>query len=356
MTQMDLSLPEILNRSKWQPLQDALAETTQMAIITVDYKGRPTTAHSKCSEFCGHTRSNAQLEELCMKCDARGGLEAVRANRPYIYHCHFGIVDIAIPIIVDNQYLGAIMAGQVRLAEEDSEVELDSVFTPKNQGLLQQTLSDYKSAYAALPRLTLSEIESVTSMLYQLADYIIGEAVDKHLRQETLMTMLYGGHGSAFVQKTHPEITGETSPERFEVNAFKQVKKDIADSLLDVLLTSTPEMHAGLTHPALNAAFDYIYAHKSDPIHLEDVANACYLSPSYFSRLFKKEIGISFNAYVSKLKILWAKSLLETTTMPISQISDALGFSDSGYFIKKFKSHFGVTPGLYRADLKKSDR
>nr|WP_249930836.1 helix-turn-helix transcriptional regulator [Paenibacillus polymyxa] len=62
------------------------------------------------------------------------------------------------------------------------------------------------------------------------------------------------------------------------------------------------------------------------------------LSPSYFSRLSAKETGENFTTYLAKLKIKWAKQLLEVTDMPISQISDELGFNESGYFIKIFKN------------------
>nr|WP_253806583.1 helix-turn-helix domain-containing protein [Paenibacillus polymyxa] len=44
----------------------------------------------------------------------------------------------------------------------------------------------------------------------------------------------------------------------------------------------------------------------------------------------------------------WAKQLLEVTDMPISQISDELGFNESGYFIKIFKKFEEITPSLYR--------
>ncbi|MDO7203715.1 helix-turn-helix domain-containing protein [Paraclostridium bifermentans] len=47
----------------------------------------------------------------------------------------------------------------------------------------------------------------------------------------------------------------------------------------------------------------------------------------------------------------WAKALLEETDMTINEISDELGFSESGYFIKIFKKYEGVTPNLYKSIL-----
>lgn len=123
MSMGSFDLDEILDLPRWQKLQDKLACMTNMAIITVDYKGTPITQHSMCCPFCQSVRANPQLFKYCQICDSRGGLEAVRSQKPYIYLCHFNIIDIAIPITVDDKYLGAIMAGQIRL---DGAADLES--------------------------------------------------------------------------------------------------------------------------------------------------------------------------------------------------------------------------------------
>lgn len=83
------------------------------------------------------------------------------------------------------------------------------------------------------------------------------------------------------------------------------------------------------------------------------MAKVCHISQSYFSRLFSKEMGQSFSNYISKLKIKWAKDILEESDMSISQISDELGFNEPGYFIKIFKKYERVTPSLYRKYCKR---
>ena len=120
-------LEKILDISKWQALQDSLAQVTGMAIITVDYKGIPITAHSMCTPFCEKVRSNTHLLKRCQRCDSRGGLEAVQINRPYIYKCHYNIIDIAIPITVSDKYVGALMAGQIRTGDEELPEELEQI-------------------------------------------------------------------------------------------------------------------------------------------------------------------------------------------------------------------------------------
>lgn len=90
-------------------MQDAIALETHLAIILVDYRGKPVSNHNQVQPFCQLVRNNPKLNAYCEKCDARGSLEAVHRGTPFIYRCHFDIVDIAIPIMVENHYMGAIM-------------------------------------------------------------------------------------------------------------------------------------------------------------------------------------------------------------------------------------------------------
>ncbi|MGL5479384.1 MAG: helix-turn-helix domain-containing protein, partial [Clostridium sp.] len=74
------------------------------------------------------------------------------------------------------------------------------------------------------------------------------------------------------------------------------------------------------------------------------------LSPSYFSRLFKKETGKTVISYINEEKIEKAKELLKNTYLPIINISLDLGFDDCGYFIRVFKKATGVTPKVFREE------
>lgn len=79
---MTVELKNILDLEKWEKLQESLALSTRLAIILVDYKGRPVTKHSQVQPFCQLVRHSPELSKLCEKCDARGGLEAVRTGQP----------------------------------------------------------------------------------------------------------------------------------------------------------------------------------------------------------------------------------------------------------------------------------
>lgn len=173
-----ISLKNIINVKDFQKIQDDISKATGVAILTTDYKGKPFTKHSCCTEFCKIIRSDKDFTHLCEKCDSMGGLEAARSGRPYIYKCHMGLVDFAVPIIVQDQYLGLLMGGQILVEEENSNLEN---IVPMHESIEEHKL---KEAYKNLTVLPLNKIQSISEMLFHISNYIIGEALFKMSQEE----------------------------------------------------------------------------------------------------------------------------------------------------------------------------
>ena len=95
----------------------------------------------------------------------------------------------------------------------------------------------------------------------------------------------------------------------------------------------------------------YLDQNFSSQVTLKDAAEFVRLSPSYISRLFRREFGLSFSAYLTARRLESARHLLQTTHLQIAEIAARCGFSSSSYFIKVFSAHYGLTPGS-RADLR----
>jgi ligand-binding sensor protein len=331
-----LSIEKILNLEKWQPIQDSLAKVTKLAIITVDYKGVPVTAHSSCNSFCTKVRSDPELRTLCQKCDSRAGLEAVRTNEPFIYLCHFGIVDVAIPFTVYGNYIGALMVGQVRLPA-GSQLKLEHI--------IPQTVSPehFSADYNLLPEMSYAEIQLIAHSLNHICNYIIEEALDK----DFLVGMLNKQTSIEYL----PSSAGDY--EKFKIDHFKQIKKDMENLISNAYLSRAQDEAGDQVNPLIKPAIDYLYNNKSTMPSQKDMSKICRLSPSYFSKVFANSQGQSYSSYLTALKITWSKDLLENTDQSIAQISENLGFSDEGYFIKKFKKAEGLTPLVYRKYYRK---
>lgn len=334
-----LHINKILDLDKWKRLQDSLATVTKLAILTVDYKGNPVTSHSSCQSFCQSVRQDPELLPYCQKCDSRGGLEAVRLNEPYVYSCHFNIIDIAIPITIDGKYIGAVMAGQVKLSNPENARDLEQIVTPQSPGLHERKLAELSEQYDQLPVMTYEEVVKISNMLSLLCNYIVEEALNKNLLVEMFE--------KASVSGTQEPLSLSTILPGYSIRNIESIKREMTNAIADAYLSSSPK-EADIASPALQPALDFMHSHKNEQLTLKKAAELCHLSPSYFSRLFAKETGENFSSYAARLKINWAKQLLEITDMPIAQISDELGFNEPGYFIKTFKKYEEITPALYR--------
>ena len=95
---------------------------------------------------------------------------------------------------------------------------------------------------------------------------------------------------------------------------------------------------------------DYIGEHYTDPsLSVSQVASNFQLHPSYLGSVFKKAQHTSVLQYISDLRISAAQKLLKESTMKISEIAEAAGYSDVYYFSKKFKKSCGCSPKEYAA-------
>ena len=97
---------------------------------------------------------------------------------------------------------------------------------------------------------------------------------------------------------------------------------------------------------------EYINSAYANEISLEQVCKVAKMSKSHFCRKFKATMGITVMDYIFKTRIAAAKSLLVSTELSISQISEECGFSSISYFCQKFKEEMGVSASKFKKDSK----
>ena len=97
-------------------------------------------------------------------------------------------------------------------------------------------------------------------------------------------------------------------------------------------------------------AKEYIAGHYTDErLSVESLCAHIHLSPTYFSTLFKREVGMSFTAYVTQVRMDEAARLLRESDEKTYRIAERTGYSDPNYFSYVFKRHFGLSPSKFRA-------
>ena len=106
-------------------------------------------------------------------------------------------------------------------------------------------------------------------------------------------------------------------------------------------------------NPYVNQAVSLLRTNISRNIGLSEAARLTNVSPSYLSHLFQKELGTTYINYSNRLRIEYAARLMKAPGK-ISQIASQVGFEDSKYFSRLFKSIMGVSPREYQIKQKGS--
>ncbi len=100
-------------------------------------------------------------------------------------------------------------------------------------------------------------------------------------------------------------------------------------------------------------AIYYIKLHYAEDIALTDVAHYANVNPNYLSGSFQKEMGLSVREFITRERVNAAKKLLEEENLRIADIAEAVGVHDVKYFSRLFKKAVGLTPGEYREKSKR---
>lgn len=330
-----LNLKEIFDIESWETLQDALSEVTKMAILMVNYKGEPITKHSGCHTFCDRVRHDSKMKKFCQKCDARAGFEAMQDNEPFIYKCYFGIVDIAIPIIVNDQYIGAIMAGQIRVS--DGGDKLEQLLHVTDRELLEEKRKQYDAEFHRLPFLSFGRIRVISNLLYYLCNYMSSEGAKKEQILRLYERTLSGSMEEENYRETIREGMRFGRDEAGKIEVENQLERMLPDGCSHIVRDS---LYLVLTNR------DRMYS-------MRELAETTHVSRSYFSRIFKKEMGTPYTEFLQRIKCEWAQKLLTEEDLTVADVADRLGYTDVGYFIKVFKKQTGVTPHVYKNYHKK---
>jgi len=328
LSRREFDLRTLLDIPLWETVQDQLALLTGTAIITIDFKGNPITKHSCRTEFCSVIRENPVSRKRCYRCDALAGLEAVRLERPYIYLCHCGIVDVAVPVMVGDRYLGAVMFGQVRIPNNDTDSKVERLVSEIStfQSESEHARQDLLEKYEKLPEMEYDRVVAIADLINSIVQYIVDRAVKNQTQVQTFDWMLRMNTDNA---ETAAEVIQEIRSPETEVPAQQK---------------PLPVSQSSAVYPAVA----YISNHPGQMVTMNEMADLCHLSPSYFSRLFTREVGEGFTNYVNWQKVEIAKHQLRNTNKSITLIANDLGYVNTSHFINLFKRFEGVTPLLYR--------
>ncbi|WP_170291937.1 PocR ligand-binding domain-containing protein [Heliobacterium mobile] len=175
---LDLSkvkLVDVIDIEFLQKFQDDFAVGLGLASVTVDLDGKPVTNPSRYTKFCmDFTHSTEIGDKRCAESHRKGGEEAARTGKPYIYECHAGLIDFAVPIMLEGRQIGTILGGQI-LSHTPELDKYDRI--AKEIGVNSQ---EYIGAVKDVKTLEMERIEAAANVLWTVANNITRAWYDQH--------------------------------------------------------------------------------------------------------------------------------------------------------------------------------
>ncbi len=195
--------------------------------------------------------------------------------------------------------------------------------------------------------------EQVETVINQLVDRVHATGLSLpqchlfFLETVTCLIKLARAGGAEMEDVFGPGFTGVVSITDF--HSLEELRRWLLDRCLKLRERMGRQRNDSVWH-AMEKAKRFIAQNYADSgLSVETLCSHLHLSPAYFSTLFKREVGMSFIAYVTGVRMEHAAQLLRDTDEKTYLIAEATGYTDPNYFSYVFKKQFGISPSKFRA-------
>ena len=150
------------------------------------------------------------------------------------------------------------------------------------------------------------------------------------------------------------QLTGESSRIIRDCESRDAMAKE-NERMIRVICEAVHRWRSEQYSPSTFTAVSQLERQFPDEISVEKIADHLGLSTAHFIRTFKKETGMTPNAYLMKVRVKEAAKLLRSTQYSIQEISTMVGIPDANYFVKCFRKYYDMTPRQYRLGDRKKE-
>lgn len=276
------------------------------------------------SSFCKLIQSTPRGKSRCLNCDKTGRRKAFHLKAPYIYTCHAGLVDFIVPLASNGKLIGSLISGQL-LTQKQTSSDFNAVW--EKVGDLGIDINALKKAYLEVKIFSGKNLDLAVKLFSLIANYII-EKESTYILQKKLINR----------QK---ELLAEAQKK-------EELRKKLKEAWPFLKLETLSEKDQTRRERIAREAKHFIEAHYAEPLTLDIVSEAVFLSPSYFSALFKEYAKIGFAEYLTKVRVEKAKEFLERLDLNVTEIAWKVGYEDPNYFSQIFRKTTGLRPSEYR--------
>jgi len=225
--------------------------------------------------FCALLRQNPAGEAACRKSDRQGCQACAKTRALVVYRCHAGLTESVVPILDKGRVFAYVMFGQVIPRETDDSVK----------ETLKHRYPEFAAYVDRIPVKSTEELDAAATVLQAITTY--------------MMTNRW------------------VVPDKSEF--IRQLDR-------------------------------YIEDHLSQTITIEALCDSFHIGRTRLYELSAEYLGYGLAEYIRNQRIIHAQRLLRETALPITEIADAVGFADYNHFSRIFKKQTGISARAYRKE------
>jgi AraC-like DNA-binding protein/ligand-binding sensor protein len=257
-----------------------------LTLLPASGDGKPGTALP--SLFCIDGCMGPGSGELCQQRLLAAERRAVDTSHAVHCQCPAGLIKLVAPVMIGGRHVGNLVVGPFALGTLDA-VQLRRLKGQLKKWGLESRVTSLRASWDASPALSAKKLRAVETLLDMFAQYL-AECGQRLLLEEA-------GQRSPLLQKLEAHFA------------------DQGDRTATV----------------------------------RELANRLHISPCYFCKLFKKQTGLTFTEYRTRLRIEAAKRLLLNRHLRVSEVAFEAGFDSIPYFNRAFRRLMGCSPSEFRA-------
>lgn len=178
---MNVELKDVITEEFKEQIQDSFAFATGFGVVFADLEGNHLGEGSNFTRFCTAI-NNTKEGAACCALTNRNAIElAIKTQKPCIYVCHAGLINIEIPLIYNGNYIGAITAGQV-LCTDMNCYPKDTIVSSLDWLKTEES----KAYFSEIKALTRQQIEATAKALENISNYVIQQTMYNKLQENLI--------------------------------------------------------------------------------------------------------------------------------------------------------------------------
>lgn len=173
-----------IDKEALQEIEKSFALATGMGVVFTDALGTHLGEGSNFCSFCSAIHEHKGGLNCCFASNRLAAQRALKQKKPYIFQCHAGLIDIIIPIIIDDKFVGTVMAGQVQCSDfEDGDFPS---IGEKDYNMPWFNTDHFKEMRQKALIMPKERIIAAANSLFMLANYIVDKNIKEALEEELL--------------------------------------------------------------------------------------------------------------------------------------------------------------------------